>query len=151
MCKAIASARFGPYAYPREKEDFVLLGDFRLHPMDQLEVYRPSHTKPALKPPGAISEFQEMSTQQALLIEAVSGKENGDGRRRAIDFFVDLHRDAPDNYTIDFTVDVRERMSIDYMEIARGGIRRMEPYLEAQAAKVGLRKVSLSPMYTKSG
>ena len=37
------------------------------------------------------------------------------------------------------------------MGIMRDGVRRMEPYLEAQITKIGLWEVTLSPMYTKSG
>ena len=37
------------------------------------------------------------------------------------------------------------------MECVREGVRRMESYMEAQTTKIGLRKVALSPIYTKSG
>ena len=128
---------------------FHFLGNSRWRHRDQLRVYHPSHTKPVRKPPGAIIEFHEMYNQETLLAEAISGA--GNGRRSATDFIADLHRDAPDTYTVDFIVDVWEMMSIYYMEIAREGVRRMGPYLEAHTTKIGLRKVELSSMYTKSG
>ena len=151
MCKAIAAASFGTYAHMREKEDCILLVDFRGQPRDQSQVYRPTHTKPVRKLPGAINGFQELPNQPTLLVEAVFGIQNGDGRRRETEFFADLHRDAHETYTVDFIVDLRGRMSIDYMESVRGGARRMGPYVESQTTDVGLRKVALSPMYTKSG
>ena len=150
-CTAIASANFGPYAHTFEKDDCFLLGDFRIQPRDQLEVYHPSNVATVRKPPVTISEFKEMSNQQTLLIEAAYGIENGKGRRRATDFFVSLHRDSPETYTVEFTVDVWERMSADYMGSIREGIRRMEPYLEEHTANVGMGKVALSPIFNRSG
>ena len=151
MCNAIASANFGSYAHTFEMDGSLLLGDFRIQSRDQLEVYHPPNVKTGRKPPVSISEFQEMSNQKKLLIEAVYGFGDGEDRRRATDFFVDMHRDSPETYTVEFIVDVWARMSVDYMGSMREGIRRMEPYLEAHTTKVGLRKVALSPIFTRSG
>ena len=93
--KAISAANFGPYAHLREKEDCILLGDFRGKPRGQLEAYHPPHAKPVRKQPVTISGFQETPNQQTLLIEAAFGVGNGNGRRRAAEFFVVLHRDDP--------------------------------------------------------
>ena len=151
MRKAIASANFGSYARKSEKDDCLLLGDFRSQSRDRLEVYQPSNVTTVRKPPETISLFQEMSNRQTLLIDAVYGIANGKDRRRATDFFVSSHRDSPETYAVEFTADVWERMSVDYMESMREGIRRMGPYLEAHATKVGLRKVALSPIFDRSG
>ena len=151
MCKAIASENFGSYAHTFEKGDCLLLGDCRSQARDQLEVRIPSNVKTVRKPPVTISEFQEMANQKTLLIEAVYGTEIGRDRRRAADFFVNLHRDSPGTYTVEFIVDIWERMSVDYMESMREGIRRMGPYMEANTAKVGLGEVALSPIFNRSG
>ena len=87
-----------------------------------------------------------MTNRKTLLIEAVYGAVDGDARRRAAEFFADPHRDAPEPYTVEFIATDWGRMSIDYMESAREGIRRMDPYLEARTTKIGMRKVALSTM-----
>ena len=151
MRNAIDSSNFGPYDYSHEEEDCILSGDFRGQPRDQLEAHHPSHTKPVRRPPVTISEFQVMSNRQSLIIEAVYGTKNGDGRRRATEFFAALHRDSPEADAVDFIVDVWERTSIDYMESTREGIRSMGPYSEDQTTKIGMREVALPPMYKKTG
>ena len=146
LCKAVATGSFGSFAHDTEKEEVILLGDFRPQPRDKLEVYHPSTVKTSRKAPETISEFHDMALQQILLLEAIYGKENGIEWRKAADFFLELYRDAPETFSVDFITDVWERMTVDYLESIKEGIRRMEPYLESGATKVALRKVALSPV-----
>lgn len=71
--------------------------------------------------------------------------------KRDTDFCAAMRRGAPETYTVAFTIDAWGRMPIDNTESARGGIHRMEPYLEAQTTEIGLGKVALSSSYAKSG
>ena len=128
-----------------------MLGDFRGRPRDQLGVYNPVDIKIARKPPATISESQAMSNRKTLLIEAIYGVENGNGRRRATEFFPELHRASHGAYSVEFVTDVSASTSIDYIGSLREGIRSMDPYLGAQTTKNWLAEVFLSPMYTQSG
>ena len=114
----------------------VLLWGFGGQPRGHLEVYRPPGAKSAPKPPSNISEFHEMPNRQTLLAEAVYGSGNGSLRRRDNEVFADLHRGAPETYTVELIVDVWAMMSIGYMESAREGVRRMGPYFESQKTKI---------------
>ena len=144
--KSVSTGSFGSFSHATEKGEVILLGDFRPQHRDKLEVYHPSTVKEVRKAPETIIEFRDMASHQILFLQAIYGEENGIDRRKAVSFFLELHRDATETFTVEFTVGAWERMSIDYMEGIRDGIRRMEPYLDSGATKIALSKAALFPV-----